>query len=325
MRVPKQFLKKMPTMTKLLSLPHTLLRQESCAVFCLLRRVFSSLLLLIFALVGLLPAAQGLAAEQKKEIVFLAGPKDHGVAGRHEYEKDLQLLAHALERSANLEELNTKLYVGKAPRDLKSFENAAAIVILSSSDRAADETHPLFPPDPTTDHHGYDEQTSEYLKNLDALIKKNKVGVVIFHYANWVENWAARGYVFDWTGGLWVQMVSRNPNDQWHMQPKNTSHPVLRGVKPWTYKDEVFTRFFLPEDYRRTELLIGNPAESDIGPQVAAWAYQREDGGRGFVMGGVDYHDNMKIDDYRRFLLNGIAWAAGIEVPEHGVDSSLAE
>lgn len=310
-----------PTIT--IALAHS--GQESSSSSPLLNSFRTHLLTFSVALLATLFALPGQAAEQSKSIIFLAGPKDHGVPGRHEYEKDLRVLAEGLEGAVNLQGVRTKVYVGKAPRDLSVYENAAAIVILSSSDRAADETHPLFPPAPSTDHHGYDEETTEFLKQLDALIKKNRVGVVVYHYANWVENWTARGYFFNWTGGLWVQMVSRNPNDQWHMQPKNRSHPVLRGVKPWTYKDEVFSRFFLPEDARRTELLIGSPATSEIGPQVAAWAYQRDDGGRGLVMGGVDYHENMQIEDYRRFLLNGIVWAAGIDVPENGVESSLSE
>ena len=69
--------------------------------------------------------------------------------------------------------------------------------------------------------------------------------------------------------------------------------------------------------------MIGTPSKdpngpdvSALGPQVAAWAYDRADGGRGFVMGGVDFHDNLRtVDDYRRFLLNGIVWAANVEVP----------
>jgi hypothetical protein len=33
----------------------------------------------------------------------------------------------------------------------------------------------------------------------------------------------------------------------------------------------------------------------------------------------------MKIDDYRRFLLNGIVWAGHIEVPPEGVASSVTD
>ena len=42
------------------------------------------------------PAAQDARAGGKK-IIFLAGPKDHGMPGRHEHEKDLRILAAALE------------------------------------------------------------------------------------------------------------------------------------------------------------------------------------------------------------------------------------
>jgi hypothetical protein len=104
-------------------------------------------------------------------------------------------------------------------------------------------------------------------------------------------------------------------------------HPVLRGVEPWTYRDEIFSRYFLPNDARRTDLLIGTPAadREAMGPQVVAWAYERDGGGRGLVFGGVDYHDNMLVDDYRRFLLNGIVWAAGLDVPAGGVQSTRPE
>jgi type 1 glutamine amidotransferase len=260
---------------------------------------------------------------QGKTIVFLAGPKDHGVPGRHEYEKDLRALAKCLEGSPNLKGITTKVFVGKAPRDIAELKDAAAIVIESSSDRDERETHPLFPPEPTTrPGHTYDAETLAYLKEVDGLVK-NGMGVVILHYANWVEHWVARRYYLDWTGGLWVQGGSRNPNDQWTMTFENPEHPVLRGVKPWTYRDEMFCRFMLPVDLKRTNLLIGTPAKAPTGPQVVSWAYERPEGGRGFVMGGVDFHDNLRnVEDYRRFLLNGIVWAAKMDVPVEGVQST---
>ena len=89
----------------------------------------------------------------------------------------------------------------------------------------------------------------------------NKIGVVILHYATWAENWRAREYYLSWTGGLWVQIGSKNPVDDWTMTLENRKHPILRGVKPWTYRDEVFCRFFLPNDKRRTNLLLATPKE----------------------------------------------------------------
>jgi Trehalose utilisation len=284
-----------------------------------MRSRFHAFLAVLFLLAAIVPPA----GAQARKIIFLAGPKDHGAPGRHEYEKDLSVLAASLERSSNLRGITTEVHVGPAPRDLSVYRDAAAIVVHSSSDRLETETHPLFPPDPTTNHRSYDPETLAFLAGLDSLAAAG-MGVVVFHYANWVENWHARGRFLAWTGGLWVQMASRNPVDEWSMQPAAPAHPVLRGVSPWTYRDEVFSRFFLPpNDARRTDLLIGTPRQDRqrIGPQVAAFAYEREGGGRGFVYGGVDFHDNMAQEEYRRFLLNGIVWAAGMEVPEGGVQS----
>ncbi len=273
------------------------------------------------ALFGALPQVT-FAADKK--ILFLAGPRDHGGGGRHEYELDLRTLAESFDKATNLSGVSTEVLVGSLPRDLTPVLNASVIVINSSSDRHEKETHPLFPPNPTTNGRGYDEQTAAYLKSLDGFIKQHGIGVVILHYASWVENWSARDYYLKWTGGLWVQMASKNPVDDWSMSLLDRTHPVLRGVKPWEYRDEVFSRYFLPpNDSRRTDLILATPKadRQSIGPQVAAWAYQRDDGGRGFVFGGLDFRDNLAQDNYRKFLLNGIAWAARIEIPKEGIES----
>jgi type 1 glutamine amidotransferase len=270
-------------------------------------------------LLGVAPSA---LADTKK-ILFLAGPRDHGAPGRHEYERDLKTLATSLEQSTNLGGVTTQLILGSLPRDLEAVRGAAAIVIDSSSDRAENEIHPLFPPNPSTNGRGYDAGTEAYLKSLDELIRQNRIGVVIFHYASWAENWRAREYYLKWTGGLWVQIGSKNPVDQWSMKLEQKKHPVLRGVKPWEFRDEIFCRYFLPNDARRTNLLLASPKEDKqrIGPQIASWAFQRDDGGRGFVFGGLDFRDNLALDNYRRFLLNGIAWAAQVEIPRGGISS----
>lgn len=278
------------------------------------------LFLLGLTLLGSFPEP---APAETKKILFLAGPRDHGAPGRHEYELDLRTLAESFDNAANVSDVSTQVTVGRIPRDLGPLQDASVIVINSSSDRAEDEIHPLFPPDPTTNHRGYDAETTAYLEALDELIKRRRIGVVVLHYALWAENWAAREYYMNWLGGLWVQIGSKNPVDEWSMTFENERHPILRGVKPWTYRDEVFCRFLLPNDRRRTNLLLATPKEdrAGIGPQIASWAYQRDDGGRGFVFGGADFRDNLAREDYRRFLMNGIAWAAHIEIPREGIRS----
>lgn len=259
---------------------------------------------------------------QTKKIVFLSGPKDHGWAGRHEYVKSLQLLEKSMLEASNLEDITTEFYIGEAPRDPNTYKDADAIVILSSSDRTSREVHPLFPPEPTTVENTYDYETREFLKMIDERVK-NGMGVVVLHYANWVEHWTAREYFLDWTGGLWVQIASKNPNTNWFISPEENGHPILNGVEPWEFKEEIFSRFFLPPNMpARTPLLMGTPENNDIGPQVVAWAYQPTETHRAFVFGGIDYHENLYMDEHRQFIINGIIWAAGIDVPSDGVKST---
>jgi hypothetical protein len=279
-----------------------------------------AVLFAVVAILGCLPAP---AVAQTKKILFLAGPRDHGAPGRHEYERDLRTLAVSFDKASNLSGVSTQVIVGKLARDLSALDGVAAIVIDSSSDRAESEIHPLFPPNPMTNGRSYDAETTAWLKSVDDRIKQDKIGIVLIHYANWAENWRARAYHLDWTGGLWVQGGSKNPQDDWSMTLENKRHPILRGVKPWKYRDEVFCRFLLPNDKRRTNLVLATPKADKfgIGPQIASWAYQRDDGGRGFVFGGLDFRDNLALDNYRTFLLNGIAWAAHIEIPKRGIQS----
>ncbi|MEO7799378.1 MAG: ThuA domain-containing protein [Opitutaceae bacterium] len=307
-------------MNTLISLPR-LSRMRSLPAFSKILSAVSLLGVLSFANLG---SAQIAATAPAKKILFLSGPKDHGAPGRHEYVLDLKTLAESFDKATNLKGVTTQHLVGKAPTDMAAYKDVAVIVIESSSDRLEEETHPLFPPDPRLKGKQYDPETTAFLRALNAQIKANKIGVVFIHYANWTENSAARALYFEWTGGLWVNSVSRNPVEQWTMtpDPEAKGHPIWNGVKPWTTpEDEVFCRFMLPVDKRRTNLLVASPHvdRQRVGAQVSSFAYQRDDGGRGFVFGGQDHRKNLALDDHRRFLLNGIAWAANIEIPAEGI------
>jgi type 1 glutamine amidotransferase len=279
-------------------------------------------LALAFAGFLLLPVVVTPQVQTKKKIVFLAGPKDHGAVGRHEYEKDLRELAWQLEKATNLPAgIETAVLVGKAPRDLSVLEDASAIVIVGSGDWLRNETNVLFQQFQATDGRTYDAETTAYLQRFDQLIRQKQIGISIFHYTMWVENWVGRRYYLNWLGGLWIPYASHNPVDTWKMEPLAVKHPVLQGIKPWSFRDEVFSRYFLFDNPKRTELLQGTPSNTNNGaPRPVSWVYERPDGGRSFVWGGSDFHDNMhSVEDYRRYLLNGIIWTAKIDVPADGV------
>lgn len=276
-------------------------------------------------------------------IVFVAGPKDHGAPGAHEHEKDLAALKGCLERS-NVDNLIVDLVTGAVP-DPATLADAAVVVVESSGDRYEQEHHALFPFDGATDHQGYDAATTERLRQFDGLAKHG-MGIVVFHYATYVNNAAARRYFQDWVGGYYESGYSRTVNTDWTAAPTTAVHPILRGVQPWTSREEYYIRLRMPEtDGRRTPLIIATPTSPtplpaltapmvpggppslltspDVEPSLVSWAVERDGGGRGFVMTGVHAHQNLSIDAHRRLLLNGIVWAARRDVPAGGVTCAL--
>lgn len=279
-----------------------------------------------FASVAQTPARSGAAEQSPVRILLFAGPKQHGAPGRHEYEKDLRELAWLLEHSGADRPVKAEVFVGEKPRDLAALEKADAIVIDGNGDWLKRETGALFPQYAETDGLNYDPATTQALKDFDALLKRRKTGLVVYHYTMFVDNRAGRIWLSNWLGGAWIPYVSHNPVDTWAIRPiAGVRHPILNGVKPWTAREEMYARYHLPDNAGRTELLTARPATAANGTGgPVSWAYQRPDGGRSVVWGGNDFHQNMHdFPQQRRFLVNGILWAAGVAVPRGGASDAM--
>lgn len=157
-----------------------------------------------------------------------------------------------------------------------------------------------------------------------------------------------------WIGGHYENMFSCNPiwEPSFEKFPK---HPITQGVKPFQIKDEWyfnirFANDFTAEGAKETEgvkftpILIAKPSnEVRKGPYVypkgpyphiqqasgrqeaMMWAVERPDGGRGFGFTGGHFHDNWGNADFRKTVLNALAWVAKAEVPEQGIESTVTE
>jgi hypothetical protein len=75
----------------------------------------------------------------------------------------------------------------------------------------------------------------------------------------------------------------------------------MRGVTPlvWSGKEYAGSRAGLNDD-------------------IVAWAYERPGGGRSFSFTGLDAHAAWSLDGMRQFVVNGVLWSAGIEIPKEG-------
>jgi type 1 glutamine amidotransferase len=273
----------------------------------------------LFTLLSLILATPLLAADKK--IVFLAGKPSHG-PGQHEHRAGCLLLKACLDPIPGI---NSIVVSNGWPEDESVFNGADAIVVYCDGGKG----HPLL--------------QGERLKTIDQLMDKG-VGLACIHYG--VEPTRERGQedFLKWIGGCFEIHWSVNPEWTAEMLPLPV-HPVTRGVKPFSLRDEwYFHMRFRTNMAGVTPLLSAIPTPGTIkrndGPhqnnpvvrdeverglvQHLAWAAERPNGGRGFGFTGGHYHKNWGNDDARKLVLNAILWIAKADVPTNGVTSTVS-
>jgi len=55
--------------------------------------------------------------------------------------------------------------------------------------------------------------------------------------------------------------------------------------------------------------------KKDDPTNIVAWLFERQGGGRSFTFTGAHLHSSFAEEGYRRFLVNGILWTAGVDIP----------
>lgn len=248
-----------------------------------------------------------------RTIVFLPGKGSHGY-GSHAFVAGSHLLADVL--NSKLAGVRAVVREGGWPNEPTALEGASAIVIFCDANAVIGDHYP----------------------EADALAKKG-VGFAFLHYALDVGNKERGAFLLRWIGGYYEQNWSVNPT--WTAGFTSLPvHPITRGVRPFSIADEWYyhMRFAdgmagvipiltaVPPD-RTRERPDGphsnNPTvRSRRGmPEHVAWAFERPGGGRGFGFTGGHSHWNWAHDDYRKLVLNAIAWVAGLDVPPDGIAS----
>lgn len=274
---------------------------------------------LLFSLLSITLAVPLLAADKK--IVLLAGKPSHG-PGQHEHRAGCLLLKSCLDQIPGI---NSIVVSNGWPQDESVFNGADAIVVYCDGGMG----HPLL--------------QGERLKLMDQLMDKG-VGLACIHYG--VEPTRERGQeeFLKWIGGCFEIHWSVNPTWTADILPL-PEHPVTRGVKPFSLRDEwYFHMRFRTNMAGVTPLLSAVPTAGTIkrndGPhennpvvrdeverglvQHLAWAAERPGGGRGFGYTGGHYHKSWGNDDARKLVLNAILWIAKAEVPTNGVTSTVS-
>jgi type 1 glutamine amidotransferase len=261
-------------------------------------------------------------ADGRKKLVMVAGRPSHG-PGAHEFRAGCLLLEKCLDEACP--QLVTAVYPGGWPTDPTAFDNADAVFFFADGGTG----HPVL--------------QSNRLAQIDALAKRG-VGVACLHYAVEVPKEKGGPQFLDWMGGYFEAHWSVNPHWTLAQTQLAAGHPITRGVNPFETKDEWYyhMRFKEPAE-GLTMILTAVPPDSTREPrdgshsnnptvrankgarEALAWAYERPGGGRGFGCTGAHFHANWANDDFRRLMLNALAWTAGLDVPTTGFASTVSE
>ncbi|MDB5320716.1 MAG: Trehalose utilization [Phycisphaerales bacterium] len=279
----------------------------------------SLILLTLFMIATPLSAAD--APPPPKKIVLIAGKKSHGPEGNgiHDYNWSARLLKTALDRSNVKDQINVEVHLNGWPKDDKSLANAATIMIISDGrdgDKYSEALHLESP-----------ERVAAVQKLMD-----NGVGLVLLHFATFAPDQYAKE-CFEWTGGYfdweengqrkWYSNITTLDNAE--VQLAAPDHPISRGVKPFRMKEEFYYNIRFAEDDKSLTPLLTVPALKgrEKNGNTVAWCRERTDKGRGFATTCGHFYDNWKNDDFRKLVLNALAWTAHVEVPKGGIDSQF--
>jgi hypothetical protein len=290
----------------------------------------ATLLLLIITLV-VSPFSHAATPDGKHKLVLIAGKPSHPPR-MHEFRAGSLLLAKCLSATPNLTvEVADMGWV----KDEKTFDDADAVVIYADGGR------------------GNPAIQADHAAKLDALAKRG-VGIAFMHYG--VEVPADKGgpEFQKWIGGYYEDKFSCNP--MWAPDFKTfPDHPITRGVKPFSTKDEWYFNIRFANDFaadkasesngvKFTPILVATPSDevrkgpyvfprgpyphivaASGRPEAMMWSVERPDGGRGFGFTGGHSHDHWGNDDERKVVLNALVWLAKVEVPTNGVESKVTK
>jgi type 1 glutamine amidotransferase len=276
-----------------------------------------SLLVLLFVL----SSTVFVGCEQSKKpgykVAILAGHKSHP-PGYHEYIKSSRLIKTMLEKHCP-EKISVHIYYD-FPDDHSELDDVNTIVVISDGR----DGH-LYRDAP----HVVPERVPEIEKQME-----RGCGLVAIHFSTFVSN-EMGDKIAGWNGG-YFDWQDDNGERNWYsnllnletvVKRENPDHPVNRGVNDFHINEEFYYNLRFPENATGWAALVSVPELNTdrVNGKVVAWAIEREDGGRGFGTTMGHHFASWKNPDFRKLVLNGIVWSAGMDIPSDGIEATFYE
>ena len=265
-------------------------------------------------------SARAVFAATPTRILIVVGPTDHP-PGTHEVAAGGRLLKHCLENMANVPDVKVDLFY-EWPKDAAVRAAASAVVFIGDT----------FPPNRLPN-------AAQNLAELGGMMARG-CGIVGVHYATGLLGADVKPDgdhpLLHWMGGYFAHKSCQHHVSLAKIFPAATitpsapHHPVWRGCREFTLNDEPYTNNYLgpanaPLSTRATVLATSLLPPDAPKPEAVSWCIERPDTGRGFAVVMPHFYRNWKIEDLRRYVLNGIVWTAQLEVPATGVQTTLPD
>jgi hypothetical protein len=257
----------------------------------------------------------GFAKEKDiKKILFIAGNTVHR-HGYHEYKAGSMLLAKALNESGL--PIEAKVHWYGWPEDESIFEGVDACIIYA--DRGGD--------------------FGVKYEFLDQKVKEG-MSIMFMHYGVHPDKEIGEKFYKNWIGGYFDNDYSVNSSWIADISAKS-GHPVSKGIhQPVRVYDELYWNLNFEKNCKDCyPLATATPTKKNMirygsrkfwnknasdklgTEQALIWCRDSKEGARGAGFVGGHYHNNWAVDNYRKLVLNTIAWVARVDIPVNGVES----
>jgi hypothetical protein len=256
-------------------------------------------------------------------LCFVSHKTSHGF-GAHEYAAGSRLIGKWLEETYPDLKIESR-YSVNWPTDPDTFFKGADAVIFFCGG-------------------GGGHLVNGHVPELDKIMRTG-AGLACLHYAVEVPIGPSAKGMLAWMGGYFEMNWSVNPH--WIAGFEAfPGHPAASGIQPFAIDDEWYFHMRFVEGMKGVTPILsarapaetmkrpdgphsGNPAVREAVAkgelQHVAWTYERGDEylkGRGFGFTGLHYHWNWEDDNFRKTVLNGVAWSARLDVPENGIETA---
>ncbi|MBS0208033.1 MAG: ThuA domain-containing protein [Planctomycetes bacterium] len=263
-----------------------------------------------------LVSANAAAQSTPAHVLIVVGPSKHP-PGSHEVLASAKLVKHCLEHADNVRGITAEV-VTTWPTDSQLLDRVASVVF--SGDRFPGEEMP---------------ERDRIMADLPRMMDRC-CGLVCYHYATGLTAKHVKPDgdhpLLRWMGGYFAtgcphhKSVAKVFNCA--IDPGTGDHPVLRGWKSFSLRDEpYYNNYFGPNGPMPnvTALATSMLPPEEPKRETVAWAVSRADGGRGVGVVMPHFYRNWHDDNLRTLILNGVVWSAKVDVPSDGVRVTLPD